>query len=152
MQIPWGATKQSLYFMLTDSTTGARKTGLADTVVTGSYARNKGARVAITMANLAASNSVWTSGGWEEVDATNQPGLYRFDVPDAAFASGLDADSKLVTEVAVTVKATGAHAETKEIELIPPLITQGINGATLDSQPTYNQYTFADGTVRKDYK
>jgi hypothetical protein len=151
MQIPYGATKQSLYFMLTDSSTGARKTGVAHSTVTGSYCRNKGARVSITMADLASSSAVWLSGGWEEVDATNQPGLYRFDVPDAAFASGNDADGQAVTEVEVTVKATGAHAETKEIELVPPLITQGIIGATLDSQPTYNQYTFVDGTVRKDY-
>ncbi|OQW34862.1 MAG: hypothetical protein A4E20_01410 [Nitrospira sp. SG-bin2] len=151
MEVPYGATKQSLYFMLTDSTTGARKTGVAHTAVTGSYCRNQGSRVAITMANLAAANSVWASGGWEEIDAVNQPGLYRFDVPNAAFTFGTDADDQPVTTVEVTVTATGAHSETKEIELTYPIITQGTIGATINNQPTFTEHTMLDGTVRKDY-
>lgn len=93
------------------------------------------------------AQAAFSSGGWVEVDSVNNPGLYRFDCPDAAFIYEAG-----VTKVEVTITATGAHAETKEIELVPPVITQGIIGAALDSQPTYNQYTFTDGTVRKDYK
>jgi hypothetical protein len=144
--IEYNKTSQSLYFVLTNSTTGARLTGVAHTDVNASYTREKSARVAVTEESLANAQAAYASGGWVEVDSTNQPGLYRFDCPDAAFvyASG-------VTKVLVTITATGAHSETKEIELVPPVITQGSIGASLDAQPTYNQYTFVDGTVRKDY-
>lgn len=105
-----GATDQTAYFALRDSTTGAAKTGIAHTDVTGSYTRNQSSRAAITMANLAAANSAHSDGGWEEVDSTNTPGLYRFDIPDAAFATGAD-------KVVVTVKATGAITEHQMFEL-----------------------------------
>jgi hypothetical protein len=32
----------------------------------------------------------WTAGGFAEVDATNMPGVYRLDLPDAALAAGAD--------------------------------------------------------------
>lgn len=144
--IEFNKTSQSLYFMLTNSSTGARLTGVAHTAVNASYTREKSARVAVTESALANAQAAYASGGWVEVDSTNQPGLYRFDCPDAAFVYAAG-----VTKVEVTITATGAHSETKEIELVSPVITQGIIGASLDAQPTYNQYTFVDGTVRKDY-
>ena len=94
-----GATSQSVYVSILDSTstTGGRKTGLAYNTasLTAYYTRNGGSATAITLATLAAANSAWSSGGFKEVDATNAPGLYRLDVPDAALASG--ADSVVVT-------------------------------------------------------
>ena len=126
-EVPIAAIVQSEYFMLTDSTTGARKTGLVAANVTGSYTRDGGVRVAITVADLAAADSVWASGGFKEVDATNCPGLYRFDVPDIAFAYGAQ-------EVLVTLKGATIHAETKEFNLVPPLITQGSVNATSRTQ------------------
>ena len=145
-QIEYNAKSQSLYFMLTDSTTGARKTGIAHTSVNASYCREKAARVAVTESALANAQAAFSSGGWVEVDATNQPGLYRFDCPDAAFIYGAG-----VSKVEVTINATGCHAETKEIELVPPLITQGSVGASTNVQASFKEYTFVDGTVRKDY-
>lgn len=144
--IEYNKKSQSLYFMLTNSTTGARLTAVAHTAVNASYTREKEARVAVTEVALANAQAAFSSGGWVEVDAVNNPGLYRFDCPDAAFVYAAG-----VTKVEVTITATGAHSETKEIELVPPVITQGSIGASLDAQPTYNQYTFVDGTVRKDY-
>ena len=47
-------------------------------------------RTAITPDTLAAANSAWASGGFVKVDDTNMPGVYRFDVPDAAFAANAD--------------------------------------------------------------
>lgn len=94
-----GATSQSLYVVALDSasTTGGRKTGIAFNTasLTGYYVRNGGSATAITLATLAAANSAWSSGGFKEVDATNMPGVYRLDVPDAALASG--AESVVVT-------------------------------------------------------
>jgi hypothetical protein len=97
--------------MLTDSTTGLGKTAVAFGDITASYRRTRAARVAITAATLASATAAWSSGGWVEVDSTNEPGLYRFDVPDAAYASGVDT-------VVVTVKVTGALPVSKEILLV----------------------------------
>jgi hypothetical protein len=110
-QIYKGSTSHSEYIALVDSTTGLPKTGIADTAVTGSYVRTRAARTAITVSALGSANAAFSSGGWFEVDSTNQPGLYRFDVPDNAFASGVD-------QVYVTVKATGCKTEHKEFRLV----------------------------------
>lgn len=91
-----GATSQSVYIEVLDSTstTGGRKTGLAFNTasLTAYYVRNQGSATAITLATLAAANSAWSSGGFKEVDATNMPGVYRLDVPDAAVAAGAGDD------------------------------------------------------------
>lgn len=98
------------YVVLVDSTTGLPKTGLVYTDITGSYVRAGGSRTAITMATLAAANSAYSSGGFKEVDATNQPGLYRIDWPDAMFATGVD-------KVVGSLKGTGVKTEHKEFFL-----------------------------------
>ena len=84
-----GSTSHSEYFVITD-VSGVAKTGLVYTDMTGSYVRAGGSRTSVTMATLAAANSAWSTGGFKEVDATNQKGLYRWDIPDAAYATGVD--------------------------------------------------------------
>ena len=42
----------------------------------------------IALATLAAVTSAWSSGGFIQIDATNMPGWYRFDIPNAALATG----------------------------------------------------------------
>jgi hypothetical protein len=88
-----GATSQTIYVEVLDSssTTGARLTGLAFNTASlvASYARNGATRTAITLATQTAAGA-WSSGGFVAVDGTNMPGVYRLDVPDAAFASGVD--------------------------------------------------------------
>lgn len=111
-----GATSQSIYVEILDSTstTGARKTGLAfnTSSLTGYYTINGASAVAITLATLAAANSAWSSGGFKEVDATNAPGLYRLDIPNAAIASGASS--------VITLKgATGMVQVSEEIMLVP---------------------------------
>lgn len=111
-----GATSQSVYFDVLDSTstTGGRKTGLVfnTSSLTAYYVRNGGSATAITLATLAAANSAFSSGGFKEVDATNMPGVYRLDVPDAAFAAG-SGDS-----VVVTIKgASGMVQASHDIQL-----------------------------------
>lgn len=106
-----GSTSHSEFFVLRDSTTGLGKTGLVYTDITGSYTRARAARTAITMATLGAANSAYSSGGFIEVDSANCPGLYRHDVPDAAYATGVD-------NMAVTLKATGVITEHKEFRLV----------------------------------
>jgi hypothetical protein len=92
LAIAAGSTSVSLYVFVADSasTTGGGKTGIAHNAsgFTAYYVRNRGSATAITLASLASATAAYSSGGWFEVDATNMPGVYRFDVPDAALASG----------------------------------------------------------------
>lgn len=53
--------------------------------ITAQYIRNRSAATAITLVTQTAAGA-WTSGGFVHVAG----GVYRLDVPDAAFASGAD--------------------------------------------------------------
>jgi len=89
-----GSTNVSVNFYITQDVGGTNpgepKTGMAfGDLTSASYARQGAARVAITpvIRTVAEAHS---DGGFVEIDATNMPGLYRFDPPDAAFATGVD--------------------------------------------------------------
>jgi len=77
-------------------------TGKAYGDATGSYWRQGGIRVDIPCVTLAAVNSAHDDGGFKEVDSTNMPGSYRFDIPDAAAAVGAD-------WVVIAIKVAGAY-------------------------------------------
>lgn len=106
-----GATDQSLFIELVDSSTGLPKTGIVFGDVTGSYVRTRSARAAITMATLASASAAHSDGGFILVDDTNQPGVYRLDIPDAAVATG-------APEVVITLKATGCRTVSRLINLV----------------------------------
>jgi hypothetical protein len=53
------------------------------------YTRPGAAPVSITLVSQT-NTGAWVSGGFNEVDATNCPGLYRLDLPNAAIAVGVD--------------------------------------------------------------
>jgi hypothetical protein len=86
-------SNRSEYVFVQDSasTTGAGKTGIAFNAsgLTAYYVRPGGSATAITLATQTVTGT-WSSGGWVEVDATNLPGIYRFDIPNAVFATGVD--------------------------------------------------------------
>lgn len=92
LSIQVASTSQTVNVFVRDSssTTGAGLTGLVFNTasLTAYYALPKAAAVSITLATLAAITTAWSSGGFKEVDATNMPGWYRLDIPDAALASG----------------------------------------------------------------
>jgi len=90
--IPPGGVDLSLEVTLYDSSTGVGKTGVAFGSVTAYYYR-QGASTAVNFSpssTLAANNTAHADGGWREVDSTNMPGVYRFDVTDAFWATGSD--------------------------------------------------------------
>lgn len=88
-----GVTSQSFLVFVQDSasTTGTGKTGIAYNAPSFScyYARPRATPVAVTLATQTVTGA-FSSGGWVELDATNMPGWYRFDPPDAAFATGVE--------------------------------------------------------------
>ena len=87
-----GATDVSVYVFAQDSsvTTGAGLTGLTfeTASLTAYYVRPLGSATAITLATQTATGA-HSDGGFVEVDATNMPGIYRLDLPDAVCATGV---------------------------------------------------------------
>lgn len=86
---PQSGADASIYLVLRDSA-GAPVTGLLynSAGAKAYYVRPRGTPVAITLATLANAQSAHADGGFVEVDATNMPGLYRLDLPDAAIDDG----------------------------------------------------------------
>lgn len=110
-----GTTSKSIGIFIGDSsvTTGAGLTGLvfntASLVAYYFKPRISGA-TAITLATLASATAAWSSGGFVEIDATNMPGWYRLDIPDAALTGA--------TSVLIGLKgATNMRPIQIEIEL-----------------------------------
>lgn len=101
-----GTTDRSIFFNAVEDVGGTNagepKTGLTfSNIESASYVRAGAARVAITPATLASASAAHSDGGFVEIDATNTPGLYRFDPPDAAFVTGVD-------EVVIYAEVAGA--------------------------------------------
>jgi hypothetical protein len=76
------STSQSIELYL-----GATGLTFATSGLAAYYVRNQSAPVAITLVTQTATGA-WTSGGFAEIDSSLVPGVYRLDVPDAAFAAG----------------------------------------------------------------
>lgn len=130
-----GATDVSLPLELRSSTNSTEVTGKTYSDVTASYWRQGGTRTAITAATLASVDAAHSDGGFKEVDATNMPGVYRFDLPDAAVASGAD-------WVVVSIKVSGAFVQHFMFSLSTDVIATGdayarlgSNGAGLTTLP-----------------
>jgi hypothetical protein len=64
--------------------------------LSASYVRTGSARVGFSLASQTVTGA-WSSGGFVEIDAVNMPGMYRIDIPNAAFSSG-------TTSVTVAIK------------------------------------------------
>jgi hypothetical protein len=83
-----GLTSQTIDLFIRDSSsaTGQGLTGLAYNTsnFVASYRKGAtGSRTAITLATQTVGGA-FSSGGFVEIDATNMPGCYRFDLPNAA--------------------------------------------------------------------
>lgn len=100
-----GSTSQSIELYLGATGLKASTSGLS-----ARYNRTRTASVSIPLVARTIGQA-WTSGGFAEVDATNMPGVYRLDVPDAALAAGAD-------DVTVVVRgASGTNGAVMTIKL-----------------------------------
>jgi len=79
-----GSTSQSIELYLGTTGLTASTAGLS-----ARYNRTRTASVSIPLVARTIAQA-WTAGGFAEVDATNMPGVYRLDLPDAALAAGAD--------------------------------------------------------------
>jgi hypothetical protein len=100
-----GSTSQSIELYLGATGLTASTSGLS-----ARYNRTRTASVSIPLVARTIAQA-WTSGGFAEVDATNMPGVYRLDVPDAALAAGAD-------DVTIVVRgASGTNGAVMTVKL-----------------------------------
>jgi len=113
MDITPGATDVTTYFVLRLAADGTELTGATITNMDLVYTRSRAAAVKADATALAQVDSAHADNKAIEVDATNAPGLYRVDWPDAAFAAG-------VGEVILNVKYATAFVEFLRVSLVVP--------------------------------
>ena len=111
-----GDTSKTIYVWLADSTTGLASTGQVWNVGSPIFSYNLplAARSPITPATQTVTGA-WSSGGFVEVDGTNEKGVYRLDLPNAAIASG--------AFTVITLQFTGV----KTCAVVIPLHTRKVN-------------------------
>ena len=112
-----GSVKNTVYVELYDAATpflpkAAFAYNTAGIIL--SYTLKRGARVAIPPVSLASPTAAWASGGVVLVDDTNQPGLVRFDLPDAMF----NTYDGITDSVIFTIVGTGYRTSSVRIALI----------------------------------
>ena len=105
------STSVSIPALLRRVADSTEMTGIVFGGVTCYYTRQGAAPVAITSVALTAATDAYLSGGWFEILSSGIPGLYRFDVPDAAFAAGAD-----WVIISVKVAAAFVYAERFNLE------------------------------------
>ena len=111
MKVTPGSTDVTTYVSLVLSSDGSDATGLTVTDLDLQYVRSGASPVAkVDASALGAANSAHADNSAIEVDATDQPGLYRVDWPDAAFAAG-------VREAILTVKHASCRAAHLRVEI-----------------------------------
>lgn len=154
LSIAPGSTGVTVQVRILDKTKadGSGLSGLAyDTAsLTAYYNRERGASTQITLATLAAADSAWSSGGFKEIDATNKPGEYRLDLPDAVCATG-------ARFAAVTLRGASHMADCvlmidlKNDGCVADYVS-GTSPAELVLETSANKiYTDANGRVRSTY-
>jgi hypothetical protein len=82
------------------------------------YTRQNGIGTTITLVNQTPTGS-WVSGGFCAIDTVNQPGLYRLDVPNAAFVSGA---SNVTIGVRSTSGVNGAYINCQALDIPSALL------------------------------
>jgi hypothetical protein len=132
-----GSTSQSIELYLGATGLTASTSGLS-----ARYNRTRTASVSIPLVARTIAQA-WTAGGFAEVDATNMPGVYRLDVPDAAFAAG-------ASDVTIVVRgASGTNGAVMTVKLSSGGLTEAQTAAAVwsASPVPYNDATTMGGIL-----
>jgi len=134
-----GSTSQSIELYLGATGLTASTSGL-----TARYNRTRTASVSIPLVARTIAQA-WTAGGFAEVDATNMPGVYRLDLPDAALAAGAD-------DVTIVVRgASGTNGAVMTVKLSSGGLTEAQTASAVwgASPSGYNDATTFGGVVNQ---
>ena len=136
-----GSTSQSIELYLGVTGLTSSSSGLS-----ARYNRTRTASVSIPLVARTIAQA-WTSGGFAEVDATNMPGVYRLDVPDAALAAGAD-------DVTIVVRgASGTNGAVMTVKLSSGGLTSAQTASAVWDAATAsytNNGTFGLNVLRAD--
>jgi len=125
-----GSTSQSIELYL--GTTGLT---FATSGLAAYYVRNQSAPVAITLVTQTPTGA-WASGGFAEISSSLVPGVYRLDVPNAAFAAG-------ASDVTIVVRgASGTNGAVLTVTLSSGGLTAAQTAAAVWDEP-YTSHTTA---------
>jgi len=134
-----GSTSQSIELYLGATGLTASTSGLS-----ARYNRTRTASVSIPLVARTIAQA-WTSGGFAEVDATNMPGIYRLDLPDAALAAGAD-------DVTVVMRgASGTNGAVMTIKLSSGGLTEAQTASAVwgASPAGYDNATTFGGVINE---
>ena len=99
------------------------------------YVRNREAPTPITLVTQTATGT-WASGGFAEISSSLVPGVYRLDVPNAAFAAG-------ASDVTIVVRgASGTNGAVLTVTLSSGGLTAAQTAAAVWDEP-YTAHTTA---------
>jgi hypothetical protein len=125
-----GSTSQSIELYL-----GATGLTFSTSGLAAYYVRNQSAPVAITLVTQTATGA-WASGGFAEISSSLVPGVYRLDVPNAAFAAG-------ASDVTIVVRgASGTNGAVLTVTLSSGGLTAAQTAAAVWDEP-YTSHTTA---------
>jgi hypothetical protein len=142
MTVTGGSTDVTTYFSLRLAADGTEATGLTITNFDLQYVRSGATPAAkVDATALAATDSAHADNKAIEIDATDQPGLYRVDWPDAAFAAG-------VKEVILTVKCATAFTEHLRVMIDAPVNVTTLGGS---ATPVTNMNTVFNTDFAANY-
>ena len=122
MIIAPGTVDVTTYFKLVDPAAGTPETGLDVTTLDATYVRDRATATKADISLLGGVDAAHADNSAIQVDATNAPGLYRVDWPDAAFATGVGR---------VQLVVNGADIDPAVIEVELALWITPITGATV---------------------
>jgi len=134
-----GSTSQSIELYLGATGLTASTSGLS-----ARYNRTRTASVSIPLVARTIAQA-WTAGGFAEVDATNMPGVYRIDIPDAALAAGAD-------DVTIVVRgASGTNGAVMTVKLSSGGLTEAQTASAVwgASPAGYNDGTTFGGVLNE---
>jgi hypothetical protein len=114
-----GSTDKSVYLRIIDSTDGTPETGVVFNTsgIDLWYRREGAAKTSITEATLAALTTAHTDGGFLHVG----DGVYRLDVPDAAWATGAN-------QVVICGTVTGMIVKEVVVQLVDVDFNDAVRG------------------------
>lgn len=146
MMIKAGSTDVSLPAYMVDSTAGTPETGLTITNIDLQYTRLGEAPAAkVDATALATTATAHTDNYAIELDATDQPGVYRVDWPDAAFAVGASC-------VVLSVTCTGCAPCHTSVWLAGVDVTSVAGSTATASQSAQIDFTATTGTTTTSVK
>jgi len=136
-----GSTSQSIELYL-----GVTGLTFATSGLAAYYVRNREAPMPIALVTQTATGT-WASGGFAEISSAFTPGLYRLDVPNAAFAAG-------ASDVTIVVRgASGTNGAVLTVTLSSGGLTAAQTAAAVWDEATASHTThgtYGWNTLRAD--